>query len=192
MAPGAYTLLGLETDTYCTARPGGGGGEPLYHHVAIVLPGGGTVALERPDGFDITCGLHLTQFSVPRPEQTEPRSPQAALTASLETPGTGEAGAVFVYVVDLTNPTDRPISLSPCPAYLQSAAAPASVKDLEALNCAPVGAIAAHGTVRFEMHLRLPDGTPGGTIDIFWSLAGPDVAAHASATVIAGQVAPNR
>jgi hypothetical protein len=67
MAPGGYTLHGLETDTYCAARPGGGGGAPPYHHVDIALPGGGTVSLDDPDGFDLTCRLHLTEFSVPEP-----------------------------------------------------------------------------------------------------------------------------
>lgn len=57
MRPGESTALVLETDTECGARPGGGGGIPPYHHIAITLPAGGTVqlgGLGHP--FDITCG----------------------------------------------------------------------------------------------------------------------------------------
>jgi hypothetical protein len=183
MAPGGYTLLGLETDTNCAARPGGGSGRPLYHHVDIVLPGGDTISLDHPDGFDITCGLHLTQFSVPRPEQPEPRTPVDGLTATLETPPTVEPGGVLIYVVDLTNPTDQPIALSPCPAYIQWTPSPTPVKDIEALNCAPVRAIAGHGTVRFQMHMPIPADTPVGTLMIFWTLTGPGVSAVPSASV---------
>jgi hypothetical protein len=183
IATGEAAFLGLETDTYCAARPGGGGGGPLYHHVEIVLPGGGTVALDRPDGFDVTCGLHLTNFFVPQPEQPEPRSPLGELTASLETPATVDAGDTLIYVVDLTNPTDQPVALSPCPAYIQSAPSPTPFKDIEALNCTTVGSIAAHDTVRFEMHMQIPGDTPAETLRISWSLLGPDASAHASALI---------
>jgi hypothetical protein len=175
MPPGQQTLLGLETDTYCDARPGGGGGNPAYHHVTISLPGGGgIVSLDRqPGGFDVTCGLHLTRFAVPQPEPSEPHDPLTDLTVSLETPPTVNAGDTLTYVADLTNPTDGPISLSPCPGYIQSARSPTPVKDLYALNCVPVGAIAAHGTVRFEMRMQIPADTPAGSLTIFWNLIGP-------------------
>lgn len=39
MPPGGVTLLGLETDTYCAARPGGGGAGQTYDHVnTLELP----------------------------------------------------------------------------------------------------------------------------------------------------------
>lgn len=65
MPPGQDTFLGLETDTNCPARPDGSGGKPPYHHISIHLPGGGTVLLDKPStGFDVTCGLRLTEFFV--------------------------------------------------------------------------------------------------------------------------------
>lgn len=65
MSPGQDTLLGLETDTMCPARPDGGSGKPPYHHITIHLPGGGVVRLDEPSqGFDVTCGLRLTEFFV--------------------------------------------------------------------------------------------------------------------------------
>ncbi len=174
MRPGQQTLLGLETDTYCGARPGGGGGSPAYHHVTISLPGGGTITLDRqPEGFDVTCGLHLTRFSVPQPEPPQPPDPLTELTVSIETPTIVDAGDTLIYVADLGNPTAKPISLTLCPGYIESARSPTAVKDLYALNCVPAAAIAAHDTVRFEMRMQIPADTPAGTLTIFWNLIGP-------------------
>jgi hypothetical protein len=183
MAPGGNTLLGLETDTNCAARPGGGGGGPLYHHFDIALPAGGTVGLDQPDGLDLTCGLHLTRFWVPRAEHPEPPDSLTELTASLEMPATVAADAVLVYVVALTNPTEHPITLDPCPAYIQADSSPTPVKDIEALNCAPVRTLAAGATTRFEMHLQMPGDTAAGTVRVFWSLVGPDMRSWASASI---------
>ena len=181
MAPGGNTFLGLETDTYCTDRPDGGGGRPLYHHLAIELPGSGdTVALDAADGLDLTCGLHLTRFYVPQPDQSEPPTPLQQLTVVLETPDSVTAGTTLVYVVDLTNHADQPVPLDPCPAYIQAAELPTPVKDIEALNCAPLGSVPARGTVRFEMRMPIPANTPAGELKIFWDLIGPELASAAS------------
>ncbi len=186
MTPGQDTFLGLETDTYCTARPGGGGGGPPYHHIDIVLPGGGTVSLDRhADGFDVTCGLHLTKFFVPQPEQPQAHDPLSDLQASLETPPSVSAGSTLIYVADLSNPTDQPISLDPCPGYIEAASAPTPVKEIYALNCAPVGAIAATRTIRFEMRMHIPANTPAGPLTIHWALLAPSVTGSATVNVAA-------
>jgi hypothetical protein len=119
---------------------------------------------------------------VPQPEQSQPRTPASRLTTTLDTPATVAAGATLLYVVALTNPTAKAVTLSPCPAYLQAAPS-ILVKDVEALNCRPVGAIAAHGTVCFEMHMPIPVGTTAGELQIIWQLVGPDASPEASALV---------
>ena len=184
IAPGQDSLLGLETDTYCADRPDGGGGRPPYHHLVIDLPGaGGTVALDAAEGLDLTCGLHLTRFFVPQPEQPDPPSPLQHLAVAIETPDTVAAGTTLDYAIDLTNRSDQPVSLNPCPAYLQAASPPTPVKDIEALNCAPVGSIPARGTVRFEMRMPIPADTPAGELRVFWDLIGPDLASVASVDI---------
>ncbi|HEX8767247.1 MAG TPA: DUF4232 domain-containing protein [Jatrophihabitans sp.] len=68
MAPGGSSLLGLETDTYCAARPGGRRtDQPPYHRVTVFLPDGGAVSLVAPgaEAFDVSCGLHVTRFFDP-------------------------------------------------------------------------------------------------------------------------------
>jgi hypothetical protein len=185
MPPGHHTLLGLETDSYCAARPGGGGGGQPYHHIDILLPGGGTVSLDRAsNGFDVTCGLHLSTFFVQQPEQPEPHDPLSDLQASLEAPPTVSAGTTLTYLADLSNPTDQPIRLSPCPGYVESATAPTPVKESYALNCAPVGAIAAQHTIRFEIRMHIPTDTPAGPLTIHWRLYAPSVTGSATVNVV--------
>jgi hypothetical protein len=174
MRPGQDTYLGVETGTYCAARPGGGSPGPLYHRLDVTLPGGGTVTVDDPaKGFDVSCGLHLTRFFVQQPEPGPVHDPLSDLTVSLEVPPTVAAGATLVYVADLTNPTDRSVSLARCPGYVEAASGPTRIKEAYGLNCAPVGAIAAHDTVRFAMRLHVPDQAASGPLTFHWSMTGP-------------------
>jgi len=190
MPPGHDTLLGVETDTHCSANPEGlGPGGPRYRHLTIALPGGGTVRLDRAStGFDVRCGLHLTQFYVPQPEQPTPHDPLDDLTVSLDVPPSVSAGATLRYVANLTNPTDKAISFSRCPSYVEAGTGPARVKERYALNCA-VSGVAPHATVRFDMRLRMPAAQPPGAFAFLWTLE-PDVTDAATVTVTAPTAVP--
>lgn len=180
-APGTDAWLGLETVTYCPARPGGGGGLPRYHHLDVVLPSGDHLALGNADGFDVTCGLFLTHFFVPRPDPTPPPDPTAALRVSLELPATVVAGTTLTYVAVLSNPTDRAIALRPCPGFLQNLTEPV-VKDLHTLNCGRAPVVPAGGAVRFAMRLPVPASARPGPVTVRWFLASAS-GGRASATV---------
>jgi hypothetical protein len=184
MAPGQLTSLELETTIYCPAVPGGPEtevtGGPVYEHISVAMPGGGTVRLtasagvnpgDGTDGFELRCGLRETKFFVGQPEAPQPHDPLTDLQVSLELPATVRAGSTLSYVADLTNPTGQPISLARCPGYLEFA--PPKVKQVHALNCAPVGAIAAHSTARFEMQMMFPEDIPAGTLAVHWRLSVP-------------------
>ena len=89
------------------------------------------------------------------------------------------AGRALTYHVVLANPTRAPISLRPCPAYLQSRYSTATagrddaVNDaqLYRLNCRPVRSIAAGGRRRFEMKVRVPAGfATGRRLSVAWGL----------------------
>jgi hypothetical protein len=185
MRPGQETFLGVETDTFCAARPDGGPPGPLYHQLDITLPGGGTVTVNDPvSGFDVSCGLHLTRFFVQQSEPRPAHDPLSDLTMSLEVPPTVAARSTLVYIADLTNPTDTAVSLARCPGYVEAASGPNQVKELYGLNCAHVGAIAGHDTVRFEMRLHIPAHAVGGPLTLHWSMAGPfSVTSEATVTV---------
>lgn len=165
------TLLGLESDTYCGARPGGGGGGETYRHFTVTLRGGGAVSLTVPgQGLDLTCGLHVTKFFDPNYPEPQPILPFAPLRATLVLPRAATAGQTLVYEVDLHNPTNSAVGLKPCPAYVEALIGPTPVKQSYALNCTPVATIAAGQTVRFAMKLPIPADTPAGQLRIEWAL----------------------
>lgn len=186
MPPGGVTMLGLETDAYCAARPGGGGGGHTYDHISIALPGGGTVHLDVPRSteLDVTCGLHSTGFSDPHYPQPEPVYPLSVLRASLELPRTVQVGSVLRYTVALRNPTAHRVSLAPCPGFVEAADTTTPDKRTYALNCAPVGSIGAGRTVRFAMRLPVPPDSTAGPVRVLWSLQAPDTEATGTIVVI--------
>lgn len=129
----------------------------------------------------------MDRFFVPvKPERPPP--PPIHLHASLELPATVAAGDTLV--VGLTNPTNRPVPLRPCPAYVQAIATPA-IKDVEGLNCTPVPAVPAHRAIRFQMRLHIPANVPPGRVRLFWSLGSSRVFGSARAGItITGRAAP--
>ncbi|WP_430667257.1 hypothetical protein [Jatrophihabitans telluris] len=170
------TVIGLETDTYCAARPGGGGGGQTYDRVSIELPGGSSVTLNVPRTIelDLTCGLRLTPFFDPHYPKPEPVYPLDVLRTTLELPHTAKAGSVLRFTVAVHNPTAQGVSLTPCPGYLEAALTSTPDKRTYALNCAPVRAIIPGQTVRFAMRLPLPAGTSHGPTKVLWSLKAPN------------------
>jgi hypothetical protein len=189
MRPGGVTQLGVETDITCMDRVSGGPAGPTYHHLAITLPGGGTIRVDDPSGLDVGCGVHLTRFFVRPADLPQPHDPLSDLQVSLEAPPSVAAGSTLVYVVDMTNPTDHAISLDRCPGYVEVAFG-SPIKEVYELNCAPVRAIAAHRVVRFAMRLPIPADTPAGSLRLEWSLAAPfSVTTEAPVAVTSGRAA---
>lgn len=167
LEPGDTAILGLETDTYCPARPDGGGGLAPYSRVSVELPGGGAVSL-RMD-LDVTCGVGITKFGVTPTQENLPPDPLAKLEAQMSLPAEIRAGDTLRYVVALINPTDDAIGLRECPGYTESGGPP-STKASYSLNCAAVGSLAAGETVRFAMEFEIPADAPPGTYRLIWSL----------------------
>jgi hypothetical protein len=121
-------------------------------------------------------------------------SPLQDLTLSLDVPATATLGERMTYHVLLRNPTDHPVSLLPCPGYLQelfsqgdSTAPAVNEAILYRLNCRPVAQIPARGVLRFEMVVAVPAIlTAGRELHVSWQfrtrqkLAGkPELAGHA-------------
>jgi hypothetical protein len=91
-------------------------------------------------------------------------SPFNAVTVAVTTPPTtATAGALLRYVVAITNPTSADIPLDPCPGYAEERFSTGDARyralnerSTYRLNCRTVAALPAGGTVRFEMHTRIP------------------------------------
>jgi hypothetical protein len=180
--PGESGTVGVSTDSVCP-RPLGP--TTVYHHLDLALPGGGSVSVDLPDGFDTACGLRVTMLTGPAPSApTRPADPLSSLHVTLDAPATVVAGHTLVYVARVSNWTSEPISLDRCPTYLQQASGVTELKEDYELNCGPVGQIAAHATVRFEMRLAVPADARSGELDLAWSLAMPEApTAKAAVTV---------
>jgi hypothetical protein len=185
MRPGHDTYLGVETRSFCSAYPNGAPSGPLYHRLAITLPGGGTVVVNDSSyGFDVACGVSLTRFFVQQAAPAAVHDPLSDLTVALEVPSSVAAGSTLVYVADLSNPTGKPVSLDRCPAYVETGDEGSTLKESYALNCAPVGAIAAHDTVRFEMRLHVTPEVAPGPLMLQWTMSAPfPVSGTATVTV---------
>jgi len=65
------------------------------------------------------------------------------------------------------------------------------VKDLYALNCVPVGVIAAHDTIRFEVRVQIPADTPAGSLTNFWNLIGPSRPGSSAALTVTTPPTPS-
>lgn len=203
ISPGRTAFLVVETDSECGALPGGGTVGPTYHHLAVTLPGGGTVPVDMRDGLRPgPCGLHIGRFHVEQPTPPEPKDPLRDIRVSLRLPRTIVRGSTLVYGVRLTNRTDHPASLDPCPGYFETLLSPQSQasaglpeasrvvpgtdysKASWSLNCAPVGAILAHGSTWFAMRLDVPVNVPAGRYTVEWSLIGGQLLkAHAGGPI---------
>lgn len=105
-------------------------------------------------------------------------SPLNPVTARLQPGRAAGPGHTITYHVVLSNPTGHPIPLDDCPGYIQERfsrgdATHEAVNDhqLYRLNCRPVHAIPAHGSVRFAMVVEVPSTLePGRRFDVTWRL----------------------
>jgi hypothetical protein len=169
-AAGATVEVQLDAPVACVTDPGGANsGFAKYHNLTISIPRGGkkTVA-----GLNLTfqCGLFTTPFFTPKPAPTYPANPLAGLVPRLQLPATVQAGTTLHYVVDLVNPGNRRVRLSPCPAYIENSRVETKLE--YRLNCQNGRSIPAHGQVRFEMEMAIPAMTTFGTMSVRWTLFG--------------------
>jgi hypothetical protein len=99
----------------------------------------------------------------------------------VEAPHAVSAGRPVRYLVQLTNPTDRAVSLTGPVGFSQflissggSGVAPFQITNLFRLNRRAVQAIPAHGSVRYRMSIVAPAQlTPGLTLTVNWLLLAP-------------------
>jgi Domain of unknown function (DUF4232) len=173
--PGQTAAISISGGDNCAGALDGE--HQVYPELVIGLPGGGTVGVYRT-GFDTICGVSVSPFGVPA---DQPRGPAPSpLTARITAGPAARAGTDFGYLVTLTNPTARPFSLRPCPSYaefLGGLMGPGAAKSYLVryyyLNCRTVQVIPAHGSVTYQMRLRLPSGLPAGFYSkLDWQIQG--------------------
>jgi hypothetical protein len=169
--PHGLLLVRVDIPVVCQSDQGGNdNGLPVYHSVAISYA---TVGRKTFTGFQLRfpCGMAATPFYTPKPSPTDAPDPLDALLPRLQLPTTVRAGGLLTYQVELTNPGNRSVALSPCPVYIEHSSIPTKLE--YRLNCSTVDAIPAHGSVHYEIKMAIPASAPTGRTELFWSLFGP-------------------
>lgn len=176
LAPGATAQFALGFSHECEA----GKQPPLYEHVTVTLPGGGTFSQilsgtkppnsQIPLGVVGECGVSVTElapFTTPQP--VYPTDPFAILAASIQAPSSVPMGQTIIYVVTLSNPSSAPIAMAACRGYYQTLDSAKSPYFAYELNCGAAQAIPADGSERFVMEMPT-SGNPPGWHTLCWTL----------------------
>lgn len=190
--PGATAQFSVGFSTSCATGPP----PPLYEHLAVTLPGGGsfTTALtgakppdsQIPLGVDAQCGVTVTELASAMAQPVYPRDPLLQLTATVSMPDTVTSGAVFTYVITLSNATAEPISLDPCRGYYQQIDSSKSQYFSYELNCGAAHPIPAQGSESFAIEMTAA-GLTAGVHTLRWHLdtgGTPGPAVSASLNVV--------
>lgn len=99
-----------------------------------------------------------------------PAGDPRTLHADLRVPDRATAGADLAYQVVLTNPTDTPVPLSPCPSY---ALTMNGALTGGTLDCAALPArVDAYGSVTATLHLTVPPDARAKALFLHWAWAG--------------------
>lgn len=176
LAPGATAQFALGFSYECE----GDKQPPLYEHVTVTLPGGGTFSQilsgakppnsQIPLGVFGECGVSVTElapFTAPQPAY--PTDPFAILAASIQAPSTVPAGTTIIYVVTLSNPSSAPIAMAACRGYYQTLDSAKSPYFAYELNCGAARPIPADGSEGFVMEMPT-SATPPGWHTLCWTL----------------------
>lgn len=192
LRPGATARFAIGYSYACETGPAA----PLYEHVTVTLPGGGSftktlsgakpVDSQIPLGVFAQCGVTVTEFNIPSAQPVYPSDPLVALIATIEAPTTVRTGTVFTYLLTLANPTSESIALDPCRGYYQRIDSMKSQYFAFQLNCSDAHPIPAGGRESFVMEMSAA-GLSVGVHGVDWHLdadGSPGPEAMASFSVI--------
>lgn len=176
-APGKTVFLFVEASAAC----GSPGQDPtIYSTLDISYPTGGELVLKDlklPE----YCGIAVSPFYSVKPSPQYPTPPTQYLVPSLVLPAVVKAGTTLIYEVDVSNPLDNAVDLSPCPIYMEYSSF--RTKFLYHLNCSSLRSIPPHGVVRYQMKMPIPANAPRGDVSIHWGFFGPATVANGQLTI---------
>ncbi|HXY43875.1 MAG TPA: DUF4232 domain-containing protein [Acidimicrobiales bacterium] len=182
LRPGAHGELLITGNDACLNNPPPETGHPIgpqavrFRSIVVELPGGGgSFAVKR---LPPCLPIDESQLGVPPP----PPSVFVAVPGTLpylqaEIPQDirVRAGRVLAYVVTLTNPGAKPVSLAPCPGYTESLGLYVGrswqVEERSyKLNCSPMRQVLPRQSARFAMRILVPAGARSGAAKLGWEL----------------------
>ncbi len=171
-APGKTVFLFVEASAAC-GRPGQY--PTIYSTLDVSYPMGGELVLKDlklPE----YCGIAVSPFYSLKPSPQYPTPPTQYLIPHLVLPASVKAGTTLTYEVDVSNPLDKAVELSPCPIYMEYSSFRS--KFLYRLNCSSVRSILPHGLVRYQMRMPIPANAPVGNASVSWVFFGPGTVAN--------------
>ena len=83
---------------------------------------------------------------------------------TINAPAEVQRGTELTYTVNILNPSDAPLSLNPCPAYVETVG---RAKETYRLNCT-TSSVAPHKSITYEMRIRIPGDIPTGKSTLSW------------------------
>jgi hypothetical protein len=179
---GGLVSVDVSVPVACASSPSGADqGLPTYPRLTVTLPGGGARTIS---GLHLTfpCGMGVSPFFMPKPAPTYAPYWIRYLKPQVSLPTSVTAGGTLVYEVTLTNPLNRRIALSPCPAYIEHSST--GIKLEYRLDCSFVHSIPAHSFSIYQMKMAIPAATPSGPMTVFWGVIGPNTpSSHATVTI---------
>ena len=152
---------------------------PVYKHLTVTLPGGGTSSQVltgvapygggEPLAVFAQCGVAVTEFAVPASQPVFLSDPLAALTSTIRAPSAVKAGTTITYVISLDNPGTAAVALTPCRGYFQTLDRTKSPSFAYQLHCSAAGPITPDGSESFVMEMPTSGVTAGRHL-LCWSL----------------------
>lgn len=175
LRPSAHAEFAVGFAFSCLTGPG----PPLYDHITVTLPGGGTFAQSLSGipgvnglpttGIEVGCGVTVTELYVPPVQPTYPTDPLVGLTASVQMPPSVRVGQTVAYVVTLSNSTSTALVLNPCRGYYQLLDSTKTESSFYQLNCDAAHPIPAYGRESFVMRMQSYPAEPGSH-SLCWTL----------------------
>ena len=172
IAPGAKGYLYFGTSAGCS----GPSPQAVYRSLSFQIPSGGTLVSTLSLTAD-SCGLAMDGLGLQEggsPQPTPFPGSLGTLNAHLDLPSSVALGQTLHYTVTLQNPSDMPVSLSPCPSYTETLGYPNNRTEAFWLNCDQVTVIPPGGQVVYTMELQVPSDGVIGIGKFNWSLNNPD------------------
>ena len=171
IAPGGMAAFIVSGSFACETQPS----TPHATYLTAQLPGSGTVSvtLTGTNGpgsnaslltLPTSCGVwatHLYPYPVSHTPPPLPADPLVQLTATISAPTSVIDGQPIVYVVDLHNPGDQAVVLSPCRGYRQTLDGEKTPSYAFELNCPEARIIPARGHEAFVIELPQYTAVPG-------------------------------
>jgi hypothetical protein len=142
--------------------------------IALRLPGDSTETMVTVPGDPlIPCNSPIRVSPFQPFNEPEPPPVPHRLVATLEAPAQVRAGDRLRYTVTLQNITSTPVTFgATCPSYVEGGwkGDPRLGEQSYALNCRPVGAIPAGGTITFAMEFAVPSSASAVDLLFSWTL----------------------